>query len=175
MEQPTFATARLVIRPRVLADTDACLAMDREPGVTRFVGGPWDDPEAHRRFIEARTSGPYPPGLGYWTILERNRQFVGWLLLMPLDTKGPEVEIGWRLKPASWGNGYGSEAAKPLVLYGLGKLGLLEIIADIDILNVASRRVAQRIGLRLRGETLHHGRKGVRYSLKKEELAAVGI
>ena len=32
---PTFTTARLTLRRRTLADLDACLAMDRDPLVTR--------------------------------------------------------------------------------------------------------------------------------------------
>ena len=69
--QPSFHTGRFLLRPRSLADTGSSLAMDREPGVTRFVRGPWDGPAAHRAFIEARTLGPYPPGQGYWTIAPR--------------------------------------------------------------------------------------------------------
>lgn len=172
MQQPTFVTTRLVIRPRALADTESCLTLDREPEVTRFVDGPWDDPVAHRKFIETRTLGPYPPGLGYWTVLERGHRFIGWVLLIPLDARGPEVEIGWRLRPSNWGKGYSTEAAVPLVRHGLDSLGLPEIVADIDILNAASRRVAEKIGLHLRGERQHHGRKTVRYALARNDLPA---
>jgi RimJ/RimL family protein N-acetyltransferase len=103
--QPTFETARLLIRPRTLADTDDCLAMDREPEVTRFVVGPWSDAAAHRAFIEARTRGPYPPGLGYWTVHRRDDggSFLGWVLLIPLDGAGPDIEIGWRLRRGAGG------------------------------------------------------------------------
>ncbi len=66
--QATLNTRRLVLRPRELADTDACLRMDLEPEVTRYVSGPWSDPVAHRAFIEQRTRGPYLRGLGYWTL-----------------------------------------------------------------------------------------------------------
>ena len=38
---PTFTTARLGLRPRSLADLDECLAMDRDPLVTKFIHGPW--------------------------------------------------------------------------------------------------------------------------------------
>jgi hypothetical protein len=38
---PTFTTARLTLRPRTLADLDPCLAMDRDPLVTKFIHGPW--------------------------------------------------------------------------------------------------------------------------------------
>jgi hypothetical protein len=77
----------------------ACLAMDRDPEVTRFVDGPWSDPAVHRAFVEARTRGPYPAGLGYWAVLRRESGgFLGWVLLIPLDARGPEVEIGWRIR-----------------------------------------------------------------------------
>ena len=77
-----FETERLLLRPRVLSDTDDCLDMDRDPEVTRFVSGPWADPSAHRAFIEKRTLGPWRPGMGYWTILLREdaATFVGWIV-----------------------------------------------------------------------------------------------
>jgi RimJ/RimL family protein N-acetyltransferase len=66
---PTFTTARLTLRGRTMADLEACLAMDSDPGVTRFVAGPWTDPAAHRAFVEGRICAHYPPGMGDWTIL----------------------------------------------------------------------------------------------------------
>ena len=164
-------TSRLILTPRTLADTEACLAMDREPEVTKFVDGPWDDPAAHRAFIEARTLGPYPAGLGYWTIrsLAERDAFLGWALLIPVDAKGPEIEIGWRLRPRAWGRGFASEAALALLGQGFDELGLEEIIAEIDARNAASIRVAEKLGMR-RGETFESPtRPCVRYSVGREE------
>ena len=147
---PTFTTERLLLRARSLADTAVCLAMDREPEMTRFVDGPWDDPAGHRAFIEARTRGPYPEGLGYWTVLRRaDEAFLGWILLIPRDAEGPEVEIGWRLIRAAWGKGYATEAALPILRHGFATLGLPDIIADIDERNLASIRVAEKLGMRM--------------------------
>src|SRR5207248_1921076 len=113
--QPTFQTSRLMIRPRRLADTDDCLAMDRDPEVTRYVSGPWSDAAEHRAFIEARTRGPYRAGLGYWAVCRRDvaASFVGWVLLIPADGAGPEIEIGWRLRRAVWRQGLATEATGP--------------------------------------------------------------
>ena len=61
---PALDTARLLIRERTLADLPACLEMDRDPAVTRYVAGPWLDPVAHRQFVEYRITRSYPPGLG---------------------------------------------------------------------------------------------------------------
>jgi RimJ/RimL family protein N-acetyltransferase len=147
--QPLFETPRLVLRPRTLADTEACLAMDRDPEVTRFVSGPWTDPAAHRAFVERRTLGPYPPGLGYWTVLRRgDGEFLGWILLIPEDAQGPEVEIGWRLVRAAWGRGYATEAAAPVLRHAFAGLGLEAVVAEIDPANTASIRVAEKLGLR---------------------------
>ncbi len=44
---PSFETERLLLRPRTMADFEACLAMNEDPEVMRFIPGPWDDPELH--------------------------------------------------------------------------------------------------------------------------------
>jgi RimJ/RimL family protein N-acetyltransferase len=141
--QPGFRTARLTLRPRGLEDTPSCLAMDREPGVTAHVDGPWDDPVAHRRLIERRTLGPWPSGMGYWTV-ERGGAFCGWVCLVPVGES--EVEVGWRLRPALWGRGYATEAARPLLAHGFGMLALPALVVRIAPENLASLRVAAKLG-----------------------------
>jgi RimJ/RimL family protein N-acetyltransferase len=170
---PALQTRRLLLQPRLPADTEACLAMDREPEMVRFIaeiGQLLGDPAAHRVFVEARTRGPYPPGLGYWTLRLREApsDFLGWVLLIPINGQGPEVEIGWRLKRAAWGQGYASEAAATVLRHGLGGLGLSEVVADIDPANLGSIRVAEKIGLRRRGATPDWP-DAVRYALSREE------
>jgi len=171
--QPTLRTQRLLLRPRSLADTDACLRMDQEPKVTRYLSGPWSDPVAHRAFVEERTRGPYPDGLGYWTIASGDRpaEFVGWVLLIPLDAVGPEIEIGWRLRPAFWRLGYATEAASAVLRHGFDGLGLNEILAEIDPANIASIALADRLGMRRRGSRTSEGRDWARYALARHETA----
>lgn len=158
MTLPVLRTPRLSLRPRTLADLDACLAMDREPGTLDWIGWPeeaggWGDEAAHRAFIRHRILGPYPAGMGYWIVARRDEpdRFLGWVMLIPEDARGPEVEIGWRLLTAGRGQGYATEAAGGLLRHGLDTLGLPRIIADIRPGNVASRRVALKIGMRETG------------------------
>lgn len=145
MTQPAFTTARLRLRPRSLADTEACFAMDREPGVTDHIDGPWDDPAAHRAFIAARTAGPWPPGMGYW-VVETQGRFAGWACLVPTGDADSDVEVGWRLRPSLWGRGIATEAAAPLLRHGFATLGLADIVVRIAAENVASLRVAAKLG-----------------------------
>ncbi len=56
---PILETGRLRLRPRTLADIDACFAMDREPGTLDWIPWPgaeggWEDEAAHRDLIRAR-------------------------------------------------------------------------------------------------------------------------
>jgi RimJ/RimL family protein N-acetyltransferase len=173
--QPIFETSRLLLRPRTLADTDACLAMDADPAVTRFVTGPWSDPIAHRTFIEARTLGPYPRGLGYWIICRRNdaESFLGWVLLIPADGTRPEIEIGWRLRQAEWRQGIATEAAEPLLRDGFVTVKLPEVIAEIHPDNSGSQRVAEKLGLRRIGVVSLHGAPTLRYSMTLAEWSAL--
>jgi len=159
---PTFRTPRLVLRPRRMADLDACLAMDRDKQVTHFVDGPWSDPIAHRAFVEDRLRRIYPPGMGYWAILAPS--FIGWILLTPLNLQGLEIEIGWRLVRAAWGHGYATEAARPVLDHAIHGLSLPRVVADIDPRNVASIRVALKLGLTPEGKVEHAGRRLTRYA-----------
>lgn len=151
---PVLETARLRLRPRGLADLENCFRMDLEPGTLDWVGWPgpeggWQDAAAHRAFIRARMLAPYPPGMGYWIIARRDGPggFLGWVLLIPEDAVGPEVEIGWRLPAAARGRGYATEAAARLLAHGLRTLALPRIVADIRPENAASVRVAVKIGM----------------------------
>jgi RimJ/RimL family protein N-acetyltransferase len=162
---PTFQTPRLTVCPRRPGDLDACLAMDRDPAVTRFIVGPWTDPAAHRAFIEARMHHAYPVGMGYWTVLAPEG-FAGWVLLTPLDLHGPEVEIGWRLVRRLWGRGYATEASRAVLAHALGALGLNEVVADIDPANHASAGLARKLGLRPIRRVLYAGRIVDRYAIR---------
>ncbi len=159
---PTFRTPRLTVRPRTVGDLEACMAMDRDPEVTRFLPGPWADPVAHRAFVEERMRHEYPVGMGYWSIVA-SEGFVGWVLLTPLDLHGPEIEIGWRLVRAAWGRGHATEAARPVLEHALNTLGLEQVIADIDPANTASVRVAQKLGFWPAGTVPYNGRRVIRY------------
>ncbi|MGJ8527730.1 GNAT family N-acetyltransferase [Maritalea sp.] len=146
--QPIFETERLIVRPRTKDDLEACLAMDRDPLVTKFIPGPWAVPDEHLAFVLARMNENYPAGMGYWAVTEKIApdNFLGWIMLVPCDAEN-EGEIGWRFIRQSWGLGYATEAAEPVLRYALQTLKLSNIIAEIDAENHGSRKVAQKIGL----------------------------
>jgi RimJ/RimL family protein N-acetyltransferase len=68
---------------------------------------------------------------------------------MPLpgldSTPSGLIEIGWHFCPASWGNGYATEAAQAVMNYGFEILELPAIYAVTLPENHASIRVTQRL------------------------------
>lgn len=154
---PGLDTERLLLRPRTMADFAACLAMDREPGITRFVQGPWDDPERHAAFLRNRIAASFGDGLGYWSIFPRTHpdRFSGWILLIPADGVGPEIEIGWRLNRSAQGRGYATEAARAVLEHAFETAGLDRVVADIHPDNHASIRVARKIGMVCEADGMH--------------------
>lgn len=92
------------------------------------------------------------------------------------------VEIGWRLAPEFWGQGYVTEAAEALLVFGFEELGLEEIISFAVWNNDRSTAVMRRIGMTLDLEAdFDHPRvpdthpqlkRHVLYSLKRQDWAS---
>jgi [ribosomal protein S5]-alanine N-acetyltransferase len=62
-----------------------------------------------------------------------------------------EGEIWYLVEPESWGNGIATEAAKHLLDFGFGELGLHRIWATCLPENPASARVLEKVGMRKEG------------------------
>ena len=58
-----------------------------------------------------------------------------------------EVEVAFMIDKAYWGQGLGTEAARALVDYGFGHLGLTRLVCLIEHGNEASIKVATKIGM----------------------------
>jgi RimJ/RimL family protein N-acetyltransferase len=66
-----------------------------------------------------------------------------------------EIEVGWRLRREAWGHGYATEAARAALDVAWGPLGLDRAIALIHPDNERSLAVAERLGMRVVGTTVH--------------------
>jgi len=78
-----------------------------------------------------------------------------------------EVELGYALARAVWGQGLATEAAQAALRYGFESLDLAEVIAMAVPENLASQRVMQKIGMRHEGltTTYYNGTELVLYSI----------
>ena len=58
----------------------------------------------------------------------------------------PFYEIGWRLIPEVWGNGFATEGAEAVLQYAKEK-GISEVYAFSTVSNTPSRKVMEKIGM----------------------------
>ncbi|MGZ3709176.1 MAG: GNAT family N-acetyltransferase, partial [Bdellovibrionota bacterium] len=60
-----------------------------------------------------------------------------------------EIDLGYILARKFWGQGYATEAARAWLEHGLGEFKLSRICVIMDLENHASKRVAERLSVRL--------------------------
>lgn len=153
-----FTTDRLLLRPLAAADAPSLFALDSDPAMQRYLGGIGGpnpaavaDSLVRLRLAEAQ----YAAGeLGRWAVLLRaTGEFMGWaglkLVAGPVNGQRNFYDLGYRLLPRYWGQGQGFEAAQAWLDYGFDTLALPRICAYADVRNAGSRRILEKIGLRL--------------------------
>jgi RimJ/RimL family protein N-acetyltransferase len=181
---PYLETPRLLLREFTEDDAGLLVELDSDPAVMRYLGPALHDREAYRERIATVYRGYYAGGrgVGVWAgVLKADRAFLGWFCLRPaLDYRfareaefaADDLELGYRLRRAAWGQGYATEASRALVEKGFRELGAGRIVATALTGNVASTRVMEKVGLRRVGEFAIPGYEmaAVKYALSRDEF-----
>ncbi len=147
-------TERVVLRRFTEADADDLVALNSDPEVMRYLtGGPPTPRDVIEREILPAYLHYYERGdrYGYWAAIEKaTGDFLGWFHFRPGEGAGPgEVELGYRLRRAAWGKGYGTEVSRALIRKGFAKLDVQRVVASTYEYNVGSRRVMEKAGMTL--------------------------
>jgi len=161
----TLETPRLRLRPRTLEDVDAIVAMDSDPEVRRYLGGPLD-PVAHRTEVRGNIVDNTIPDYLRWAIEWKDRPgFLGQCGIRRCHLPGT-TELTWRLVRAAWRQGVASEAAAAMLAHVRAGRGTGPVVAFIHPDNAGSQGVARKLGLRPAGETQMHGSRQLIYRLE---------
>ncbi len=145
---PELTTARLRLRPRTPADLDAVMVLNADPQVMRFIAPP-GSPAMGREAVAARSFAHVEEGLGYWSVFAAGDEPpLGYVGLIPQGEGHDGVQLSYRFAPRAWGHGYAGEAAACLLRYGFGELALPRIALLTHPDNLASCRLAERLGVR---------------------------
>ena len=157
-------TERLRLREFRAGDLDELAAMVADQEQMRFYPGIRTRAEASA-WISRNRSLYEAHGYGFWLVeLADGGGFAGYSGIRPLDLDGTaETEIGWHIKKTFWNRGLASEAASAIREVARIRFGLPSVAALIHPEHVASRRVAEKIGLRVRETTVFEGEPTVVY------------
>lgn len=105
--------------------------------------------EETKAWLEENFSRYKSDGYSYWAVrLKGTNEFIGMMGIMKEKTQDREqLGIGYIIDRKYWGNGYAEEGAEALLSYAFFELGLKEITAQIKFNNLASKKVAQALGM----------------------------
>ena len=178
-------TPRLRLRRFTVEDADLLVALDSDPEVMFFInaGVPTSREEVVDRILPAFLGyHERSAGFGFWALEERaSSRFLGWVHFRPLpDAPADEPELGYRLVRDAWGKGYAAEASRAVIDHGFRILRVRRVVASTMAVHTASRRVMEKVGMRLVRE-FHadwpvripgdeHG--DVEYAITREQWAA---
>jgi RimJ/RimL family protein N-acetyltransferase len=76
------------------------------------------------------------------------------------------AELGYDFRSDFWNQGYATEAAAGVRDYAFYTLGLPQLISLIRVGNIASRRVAEKVGMTLAEEFTRYDIRYWKYSLR---------
>ena len=147
-------TERLRLRWFTRDDVDNLTDLDADPAVTRFINGGRPTPReevAEHELPHFLRYADEPHGYGFWAVEEgASGAFLGWFHLRPERDGGhpDEPELGYRLRRDAWGKGFATEGARALIAKAFEELGARKVWASTMVLNVGSRRVMEKAGLR---------------------------
>ncbi len=138
-------TRRLLLRPPAREDFSAWALMEADESVKANTGAPQDQRESWNQLLSVA---------GHWSLMgwgalcaveKSSGRFIG--RFGPSKPFGwPCIEVGWMLLPEFQGRGYALEGAIAAMDFAFFELGEDRVIHTIRPANLASQRLAQKLG-----------------------------
>ena len=145
---PTLDTERLRLREMTSQDEAALLKHLGDPEVVKYMAmRPIQTREQAnewlhrmRRYFSARD------GLRWGITLKADQTFVGSAGLHNWDREARHAVIGYDIARQYWGKGYATEAVRTIIQFGVKRMRLNRIEANVVAGNHASMRVLEKLG-----------------------------
>jgi RimJ/RimL family protein N-acetyltransferase len=173
LRQPNLETARLRLRPFRNSDADEVQRLAGDPAVadtTLKIPHPYEDGMAEKWISNHRDWFERDEQAVFAITRKDDGRLLGAIGLR-IEREDQRAELGYWLGQPYWGRGFCTEAARAMVGFGFGPLGLRRIEARVLRRNVASGRVLHKIGMAREGRLRQHTRKGDVF----EDLEVYGI
>ncbi|MDE3252735.1 MAG: GNAT family N-acetyltransferase [Bacteroidota bacterium] len=177
--KPMIETERLWIRQWITADLAPFCRLNGDPVAMEFFPATLTEEQSRDQMNRIRQH-INQKGYGFFALERKDTgEFIGFTgLWHPSFTASftPCTEIGWRILPQHWNQGFATEAAKACLQFGFTRLDLSEIVSFTSVHNHRSEKVMQKIGMQ---KTLefnhpkiapgHYLEKHVLYQISKEK------
>jgi ribosomal-protein-alanine N-acetyltransferase len=148
---PELITApSIILRRATPEDAESLFGLAANPEVMRYMDWPMPaDASATRQHLERMTNAWESRDEYQWVILDQHSgAMVGTIGVRP---KGHAADFGYFLGRAFWGKGLATNAAAALLSWLDSRPEILRIWATVDLENARSRRLLERLELKLEG------------------------
>jgi len=145
---PFLSTQRLYFRSWHAEDFDLAWGLWGDYAVTRLIDvrGALSRAQVQEK-LQAEIEREQQFGVQYWPIfLLADGEHVGCCGLRPYDPPANIYEIGFHIRSALWGRGYGSEAAHGVIAYAFDNLQASALFAGHNPANKVSSHVLKKLG-----------------------------
>ena len=153
-----FTSERLGFRTWQAEDLQPFAQLNADPEVMEYFPHPYTLQETEQSILRFNKHFD-THNVCFWAVdILETGEFIGFIGMVYQEFEAdftPCHEIGWRLKRASWGQGYATEGAKRCLAYAFQDLKLPAIYSFTATLNTRSERVMQKIGMHKVGEFEH--------------------
>lgn len=165
-------TRRLRLIPVGPGHADDLVAIHRDPWVAEWYAGEWSTATAES-FAEGCARGWAVDGVGKWIAYERrtgalvgrgglSRLVAAGVSAQMADLAGEDwaeqrLELGWAVREEFRGQGFATEIGRAGLGFAFDVLGARSVISFTERHNGASRKVMERLGMRLAGEIKARG------------------
>src|SRR6185369_7888081 len=158
-------TKRLILRPMLETDLDALLRIFTDLKVMAAFNHPPFTHEQMRRWLQRNLDHQKQYGYGLFSvILKSTGELIGDCGLEQMEDQGA-AELGYDFRSDFWNQGYATEAAVTVRDYAFQVLKLPHLISLIRVGNLASKRVAEKVGMTLAEEFTRYDIRYLKYSL----------
>jgi ribosomal-protein-alanine N-acetyltransferase len=169
-DQMILETPRLILRSFQDEDIGRLAELMANRDFMRFSLGPYTREQTQtvlQKFLSWNQAG-LPSQFA--VIFRGNNEPIGYCGFLHWHLDGAdEVEIGYRLHPDYWNRGLASEAAQAVRDHAFRDLNLPKVISLIHPDNIASRRVAEKNGMKIERETVFRGFPTQVFAITREQ------
>jgi ribosomal-protein-alanine N-acetyltransferase len=154
-----LTTERLLLRDFVESDWEAMLAYQQDPLYLRYNEWMSRTAEEVRDFLQIFLDHQkHVPRIKFQfaITLRSTGQFIGNCGVRKGFADAREGDMGYELDPRFWGNGYATEAARAVLGFGFSYINLQRVSAWCLAENVASARVLEKLGMKLKKRMRDH-------------------
>jgi RimJ/RimL family protein N-acetyltransferase len=165
----SLETARLLLRPMQATDVDALLLIFTDPKVMASFGGELFNRPQMERWLQRNLDHQDEFGYGLFSVIHRETDLlIGDCGLERMDENGEVLaELGYDFRSDYWGQGFATEAAIAVRDFAFDVLQLPRLVSLIRVGNMASARVAEKVGLKCMIEFTRYDIRYWQYGLQR--------